>query len=392
MKQTFLHAILLVCTVLSSGQTNQNKPASTHLWDNFRRKHNSLLNKTNSQHHREEKILSMFSIVSFQNFGCSSTKDGANGTCLSPSDCSGVGGTAEGTCASGFGICCIQRVQSCGATVDSNTTLLQNPGYPGAYTTASTCKYIIKKTKDDVCQIRLDFLAGTFNYASSSTTGCVSGTTDYLSFTLKNGETYDAVCGTMLGQHMYYEVGSEGDTLEVSISLTGTDDRRWNILVSQICCNDPWRAPADCLQYHTGVSGTFKSFNHEGGQVLSSQNYRVCFRQEQDYCSITYQASTDTSPDSFELLTEITGGTTMTTNCQDTYLGIPIGGDTGNNDSGANRYCGSYFSSEAKSTSAGSVTSTVAPFDVYFFSDSAKTDKSPATGFSMKYRQNGCGT
>ena len=40
------------------------------------------------------------------------------------------------------------------------------------------------------------------------------------------------------------------------------------------------RAPADCLQYHTGTSGYFQSFNFPNGQLLSSQAYRVCFRQE----------------------------------------------------------------------------------------------------------------
>ena len=41
-----------------------------------------------------------------------------------------------------------------------------------------------------------------------------------------------------------------------------------------------FRAPDDCLQYHTGNSGGFKSFNFDNGQVLSSQNYRICIRQE----------------------------------------------------------------------------------------------------------------
>ena len=154
-----------------------------------------------------------------------------------------------------------------------------------------------------------------------------------------------------------------------------TTSRAWNILVTQLACTDPWRwlliyvvikkletlekgkvkyklvaklasqqwlfghfciqyiflvsflristwhevivfrAPDDCLQYYTGTSGEFKSFNFANGrqrsvtitfsyqsyslinhpilknlskfelgflagQLLSSQAYRVCFRQE----------------------------------------------------------------------------------------------------------------
>jgi len=348
---------------------------------------------TNNQ--RQGKVFSVFSIVSFPNEACISTRDKSNGTCLSPADCKTVAGVAEGTCAAGFGICCIRRFDSCGGVISSNTTVIQNPGYPNTYSKEGTCSYLITRQDESICQVRLDFEAGTFSYASSGTTGCVSGTTDYISFTLKNGVTYSAVCGELTGQHMYYEVGSSGDSVQLDISLTGTtDDRSWNILVSQIACTDPWRAPDDCLQYHTGNSGGFKSFNFDNGQVLSSQNYRICIRQEIDFCSIAYSpvivSSSSSDPDSFELPTSTTGGTTTTTNCKQAYIGIPIGGDTGTGDSQANRYCGSYFDSQEGSTRNGMVTAAVAPFEVYFFSDSAKTDKSGDTGFNINYRQKLC--
>jgi hypothetical protein len=45
------------------------------------------------------------------------------------------------------------------------------------------------------------------------------------------------------------------------------------------------RAPADCTQYFTGQSGTFRSFNWQTTtpQTLQSQNYNICFRQEEGY-------------------------------------------------------------------------------------------------------------
>ncbi len=43
------------------------------------------------------------------------------------------------------------------------------------------------------------------------------------------------------------------------------------------------RAPTDCVQYYTGFSGTFRSFNWQTTtpQLLHAQNYFMCFRQEE---------------------------------------------------------------------------------------------------------------
>jgi len=337
---------------------------------------------------REGKIFSVFSIVSFPNGACTSNLDYTNGTCLSPSDCSSLSGSAEGSCAAGFGICCIKRVESCGGTISSNVTLIQNPGYPGKYNSEGTCTYIISQQSADICQIRLDFQVGTWNYASTGTTGCVSGTTDYITFTLKNGWTYSPVCGELTGQHMYYEVGTAGDTVQIDMSLKGSTDRQWNILVSQISCTWPWRAPDDCLQYHTGPTGDFSSFNFPNGQLLSSQNYRICIRQELGYCSITYSTSSVTSPDPFEM-PSTNSGTTTANKCMTAYISIPIGGDTGISDSQALRYCGSAFDSAEGSTNNGLVSSAVVPFEVQVLSNESlfKTGK---TGFNLKYRQKYC--
>ncbi|XP_023333197.1 uncharacterized protein LOC111705003 isoform X2 [Eurytemora carolleeae] len=314
------------------------------------------------------------------------------GTCLSPLECNQRGGTAEGSCASGFGICCVLRLESCGGQILNNVTQVQNPGYPSKYKTAGSCTYIFRKQSEDICQIRLDFKTGTFSYSSKGTTGCIPGTTDVLSFTLKNKVPYSKVCGELTGQHMYYEVGSPGDTVTLDISLVGSVlERKWNILATQIACADPWRAPTDCLQYHTGPIGSFQSFNFASGQLLSSQNYRICFRQELRYCSISYRPSSLPSPPNpFLLPTSNPGGTTTTNNCVVAYLGIPVGGDSGFGDSKANRYCGNFFDSSEGATRNGQVSAAVTPFDVFVFSDALTLDKSGRTGFNMNYRQNVC--
>ena len=117
-----------------------------------------------------------------------------------------------------------------------------------------------------------------------------------------------------------------------------------------------FRAPADCFQYNTGVYGNVQSFNFKNGQMLSSQAYRICFRQELEYCAMTFTVSLDPSPDAFEMLTSNSGTTTTAGNCKNTFVSIPQGGDTGQMDSKAQRYCGSYFTSAEGSTRNGQVT------------------------------------
>ena len=123
-----------------------------------------------------------------------------------------------------------------------------------------------------------------------------------------------------------------------------------------------YRAPSDCFQYHTGIFGNIQSFNFANGQMLSSQAYKICFRQELDFCTISFTASLDTTPDPWELLTANSGTTTTVGNCKTTFLGIPDGGDTGHMDSRAQRYCGSYFDSSEGSTRNGQVSCELSVF------------------------------
>ena len=76
-------------------------------------------------------------LTMFPNDGCSAESSGLVGVCLSGSECAAMtGGRAEGSCASGFGVCCVSSVTGCGASVVVNSTHLQNPGYSGATTEA----------------------------------------------------------------------------------------------------------------------------------------------------------------------------------------------------------------------------------------------------------------
>ncbi len=53
-------------------------------------------------------FLSLFSIVNFKNDPCVAASDSSmKGTCYTTSECSSLGGSRDGNCASGFGVCCL---------------------------------------------------------------------------------------------------------------------------------------------------------------------------------------------------------------------------------------------------------------------------------------------
>ena len=55
---------------------------------------------------RDDRVLSVFNVVTFPNSACGAS-NGYNGTCYTASECEAKGGTASGTCASSFGVCCV---------------------------------------------------------------------------------------------------------------------------------------------------------------------------------------------------------------------------------------------------------------------------------------------
>ena len=41
------------------------------------------------------------------------------------------------------------------------------------------------------------------------------------------------------------------------------------------------RAPTDCVQWFTGISGNVYSYNFAGSQLLNAQSYNNCIRTEE---------------------------------------------------------------------------------------------------------------
>ena len=67
-------------------------------------------------------------------------------------------------------------------------------------------------------------------------------------------------------------------------------------------CNSAWKAPKDCTQYFTGNTGNIASFNNNcgtgsfnlaGKAELTSQDMRICIRQNAGRSQIIYNAAID---------------------------------------------------------------------------------------------------
>lgn len=103
---------------------------------------------------------------------------------------------------------------------------------------------------------------------------------------------------------VYVETGRKESAATVKITTGSTSySRIWKIKVNYIQCFSTMRAPFDCQQYFTGVSGTFESYSFSGSHVMTSnQEYGNCFRQERGYCAMDLSlADSGTSPDYFDL-------------------------------------------------------------------------------------------
>jgi len=243
---------------------------------------------------RAKKVFSLFTVVTFPNEQCTTKSDTTMyGTCYAESECQSKGGTVDGNCAAGFGVCCSFTLSTCGSTVSQNCTYIQNPSYPTTFSTTGSCAYSVTPLSSDICQLRLDF--DNFDITEASTGVC----TDSFTAAGPTGSNPMDLCGTNTGMHLYVEQGrsTTPTTLTFTIATGGT----WKIKVTQIECSNLARANPDCNQWFTGLSGTFQSYNWPT-VPLQSKTHSYCFRQELGYCGIDFnQFLPLTSPDSFAI-------------------------------------------------------------------------------------------
>jgi len=381
---------------------------------------------------RNGKVFSLFSIVQFPNAQCTTSSTSFTlGTCYSSTECSSNGGTAYGSCAAGFGVCCVFSTSTCGTTISKNCTYITNPGFPSGYTTTGTCTFTVSKMSSEICQLRLDFATLELVVSTASTTagqcGSTSGGTtisDALTVAGQTGRNPPVICGTSTGHHMYVDTGTgSGDTVSIPFALTATTgaSRKWNIKVSQIECTAAWReiflafrlpsletSCPGCTQCFTGATGNVQSYGFGTPQFLYSQQYSACFRQELGYCSIQFKESSITSPDPFDMDNAAASGEGESTadGCTSGHIKIPGGSFMGAGDmSGGTppgtattnggvsaQMCGECLCPDATSLASGVITFT-SPFRLSVLT-AAISQYSPTTtnagGFSLDYTQLGC--
>merc|ERR1711915_381679 len=350
---------------------------------------------SNTQDERAGKAFSLFSIVQFPNQQCTGASSSTTyGTCYTSSECSAKGGSADGNCAAGFGVCCVIYTTTCGTSISTNTTYIRNPGYPSSYTASSagTCAYTFNKVSDDICQLRLDFQTFT-GFVTVTTVGACS---DKLTMAGQTGVNPPSICGTNTGYHMYTEFGATStDTISMTLTYTSsglTTAKTFNILARQISCTSSYKAPTDCTQYFTGVAGNVQSYSY--GQLLKSQYYTNCIRTEAGYCAIQWKESSTTSPDPFDVGT----GTSIDATGCDEFIFIPNLSPDGIRENSfapvaaafQGEVCGSNFGLEGMGTISSALVTRQQPFILGVYTSPTSTLTAPTTGFNLDYTQLPC--
>lgn len=378
---------------------------------------------------RSGKALSIFQIVRFRHEPCEGSGS-RNGICHSSAECVALGGESSGTCANGYGVCCVVAL-TCGGSTSSNCSYLTQPT---GSTLMSPCKYSVCKCSSDVCRIRLDFL--TFSIAgpqvgttSDATAPLNVGNaigeciTDSFVVAMSESPSTSPICGFNTGQHMIYEPSDMCD--EVTFILgTSTMARSWDIKITQYKCGDEDSAgPPGCLQYFSTDSGRVSGFNFPttsstiGAQTthLSRQAYSICIRRNQGFCAICYVPSVvPPAPtaddqasyglDKGDAIAAIHDG-----DCRFDYLQIPFAepfpleDPAGLVEPAKHLFCGRIFSTDLLDTIPASVCSTAVPFRIGVstgggeFTKEANAAKNELVdppggivGFSLDFRQIPC--
>lgn len=357
---------------------------------------------------KEAKAFSLFSVVTFPNDECTTTMDPTmRGLCITAEECTDQGGTASGNCASGFGVCCFTTITDPG-TITNNVTYIQNEGFPtavlGTAPVAATPRAFAVEGGANICQVRFDFEAATVLFGPTQGAAAVAnvgGTCDTDQITVTQtttgaiGNGFENLCGTLTGQHIYVE--NDGASPAVTLNInTGAVAlaRTWKILVRTIECDSPSKAPGGCLQYHTGSSGNFQSFNYVAntGSLIDNFLYSICIRREAGMCGYTVREARSAAgaADAFQVgsVADAAAGTpnglrgTAACNAAMGFAWVEIP----NAEVQDPQYCGSLLTQTTLEIQASPVTGT-GPIRVVTL---AANQGVAGTGFDLVYSQTAC--
>ncbi|CAH0399811.1 unnamed protein product [Chilo suppressalis] len=332
------------------------------------------------------RFLEVFQVVEFEHVACVSTS-GLEGTCLHEYECESSGGSMMGTCADGYGTCCVTLFK-CDGQSSEQLGWFTNPGFPSPSSDRLSCSFTLNKASDDIKQIRLDF--ETFELL-----GPTDGTCQQDLFVVSGQNTNNIIpilCGINTGQHLYVEVGDTKGPIYLSVQTYAPENRLYSIKVSQLTWADELASPTGCLQYYSEAQGYIESFNSKDRSeigipripsYLNNLNYAICINRAQGTCSVTY-----TNDDYMQIVNYDLDGLPVIPqgqagveifNCPSDWLLIAatrICGDRLNDGSVLQDFS---LNAPVTDTSAG-------PITVWFRSDEGYVGR----GFKLQYKQNSC--
>merc|ERR1711992_283600 len=365
---------------------------------------------------RDKKAFSLFSVVTFPNAECTTdTTPAMTGICVTAEECSNDGDViaqAQGNCASGFGVCCMRRVEgNPNAAITSGLTYVQSPGFPQAVAAlnpaAGAAVAAVQRDFNimggpNVCQIRFDFITAAVT-APTPAGACGGANGDSISINTPTRTALQtgvgALCGTLTGQHLIVEVAPGTNAMAATLNIdTGAfaGNRMWKILVKCVECDSADRAPMGCNQFFTDASGRISSFH--GPQaitdgthtMLDNLEYTICFRQIAGMCGVrlTQARTANTAPDSWNFLPANAAAAKVGTNCAVQFLRVPGTATTAAAGTATNpkRVCGGILNSQDGQAVDGAIDNI--GFEIGVFSQAAGSAR--GTGFDLLYSQTPC--
>ncbi|CAG7719876.1 unnamed protein product, partial [Allacma fusca] len=231
--------------------------------------------------------LPFYVLVKIPSGTCDSEYLRTSGVCVASNRaCTRLNGTESGTCAMGYGICCLVTL-NCATSpevVKANGTHLVNPSNLKNQT---SCEFQLPRPPG-VCQVRLDF--NNFNTSLGDQPFVGDCQTDTFNIVGADNTKYlGPLCGNLTGQHVYLDYGNS-NTISLFNYISQAMGQTWDIKVTYIKCDSPDKAPPGCLQYYTDPSGTVKSFNFNGMQQLNNEDYTVCIKSQPGMTKITWNS------------------------------------------------------------------------------------------------------
>ncbi|EFX82500.1 hypothetical protein DAPPUDRAFT_316213 [Daphnia pulex] len=355
---------------------------------------------------------------------CKSPTTKESGICSTSAVCTAGGGRVSGSCSAALA-CCIRVINSCddGFGRQINTVTLNNTYWQSPVRTiapSSSCSMTVQldstlpeQAKQQICQIRLDFVLFTISQPDAET-ACsgdffeVAGATNIV----------PTICGFNNGQHMYLHVPPSPTDVQLSFNFGPSDGetRQWNILIAMIPCSSKVLAPPDCLQYFSTRTGSVKTFNWRdvdspNTRQLANQDYSICFRSgsaQRQMCVTPCAVVTAQKP--FSISTPIAipapedGAHTAdvsqlgSLNCNNDYLVIPGAFNLGNPTAVANmafdRFCGERLNALPGNAASTTVCTTATPFRMLYRTNRDETLTTPTVdtaesgnrGFCLNFR------